>query len=54
MKGLSWKQHGEQIKQVIGVQPQSSAAYSVLVESRDFGSMGIGCFPDRLQVLQME
>jgi ABC-2 type transport system ATP-binding protein len=35
VKGLSWKQHGEQIKQVIGVQPQSSALFDLLTVSEN-------------------
>ncbi|MEX1030399.1 MAG: ATP-binding cassette domain-containing protein [Paenibacillaceae bacterium] len=30
LDGLSWKQNGEQIKQIIGVQPQSSALFDLL------------------------
>ncbi|WP_127579669.1 ABC transporter ATP-binding protein [Paenibacillus koleovorans] len=30
LKGLNWKQHGDKIKQFIGVQPQSSALFDLL------------------------
>lgn len=30
VKGLNWRAHGEQIKQMIGVQPQSSALFDLL------------------------
>ncbi len=30
IKGMNWRQHGEKIKQIIGVQPQSSALFDLL------------------------
>lgn len=30
ISGMNWKQHGDQIKQMIGVQPQSSAMFDLL------------------------
>ena len=30
VNGLNWREHGEQIKQIIGVQPQSSALFELL------------------------